>query len=282
MWKRALDALAVAALVMFGVFATEVTGLAILEGRQSSYDFAEFNYSELLSWCITGGALALVTGVVLLWLGAARTFAAILALCYFVLVVGFDLVSTLIENDHGVLSARHVGVVDAAVFLVAVTAVLGQLNAARRETGANALTSATGFLALSLFVVASAIWIRGGGWLGIPAGTPLAQSAPIEAHCIMLEDAWDSSRRIKYAREIIARELQVPEDRVVPAARFDTDLNAHPIAKGDLVRDHFRKDFCLDYETGDEYMLITVEDAYEYVKNPAEFRETHRDQSRDR
>src|SRR5215471_9800845 len=128
---RAMGALAVVALVAFAVFAAGLVDWAIQEGRTPPFVIGfDISYAELAEWCVIAGALTLVAGVFLLRLGAARTLAAILALCFFVLVVGLDGLFTLKENDDGSLSARAVGVVEAAVFLIAITAVLGQLDAA--------------------------------------------------------------------------------------------------------------------------------------------------------
>jgi acyl carrier protein len=267
---RAMGALAIAALVAFAVFAAGLVDWAIQEGRGTPFVIHDVNYIELAIWCVIAAALAFVAGSFLLRLGAARTLAIILALCFFALVVGLDVLFTLKETDGGSLSARRVGVVEAAVFLIAVAAVLGQLDAARRGTGATALNAATAFLALGLVLFASSIWVFGGGWLGVPAGTPLAQSTPVER----LEPSEEN------IRHIIARELQVPEDRVVPDARFDTDLNAHEVDMQEMVELRFQRVFGLDYRAGDEDMLITVQDAFDYVAAPAAFRATHRGQSR--
>jgi acyl carrier protein len=268
--RGAMGALAVAALVAFAAFASGLVDWAIQEGRGTPFVIQDINYSELATWWVIAGTLALIACFFLLRLGAARTLTAILALCFFVLVVALDILFTLKETDGGVLSARRVGVVEAAVFLIAIAAVLGQLDAARRGTGATALTTATAFLALGLVLFASAIWVFGGGWLGVPAGTPRPQSAPV----VRLEPSEEN------IRHIIARELQVPEDRVMPDARFDTDLNAHEVDMQEMVELRFQRVFGLDYRAGDENMLITVQDAFDYVAAPAEFRATHRGQSR--
>jgi hypothetical protein len=174
--RGVMGALAVAALVAFAAFASGLVDWAIQEGRGTPFVIQDINYSELATWCVIAGTLALIACFFLLRLGAARTLTAILALCFFVLVVGLDILFTLKETDGGVLSARRVGVVEAAVFLIAIAALLGQFDAARRGTGATALTTATAFLALGLVLFASAIWVFGGGWLGVPAGTPRPQA----------------------------------------------------------------------------------------------------------
>jgi acyl carrier protein len=268
---RTTGALAIVALVAFAVFAAGLVDWAIQEGRTPPFVIGfDLSYTELAQWCVIAGALTLGVGFFLLRVGAARTLAAILALCFFVLVVGLDGLFTLKENDGGSLSARGVGVVEAAVFVIAVAAVLGQLDAARRGPGARAPTAATSFLALGLVVFASAIWVFGGEWLGVPAGTPRPESPPV----VRLEPTEDN------IRHIIVRELQVPEDSVVPDARFDTDLNAHEVDMQEMVELRFQRVFGLDYRAGDENMLITVQDAFDYVASPAGFRETHRGQSR--
>jgi hypothetical protein len=66
----------------------------------------------------------------------------------------------------------------------------------------------------------------------------------------------------------------------MPDARFDTDLNAHEVDMQEMVELRFQRVFGLDYRAGDENMLITVQDAFDYVAAPAEFRATHRGQSR--
>jgi acyl carrier protein len=267
--RRLLDRIAVVALVAFAVLPAALIDLGIQEGRRTGFFRDDMNYTELAIWCVIAGALGLVAGFFLLRLGAARTLAAILALCFFVLVVGLDILSTLSKTHGGLLSAQGVGVVEAAVFVIAVAAVLGQLDVALRRTGATALTAATAFLALGLVLFASAIWVFGGGWLGVPAGTPLAQSAPVER----LEPTKEN------IRNIIARELQVPKERVVPNARFYTDLDAHEVDMQEIVELRFQRVFGLDYRAGDEDMLITVQDAFDYVAAPAKFRATHRGRS---
>lgn len=142
------------------------------------------------------------------------------------LVVGLNLLSTLNDTD-GVFSRRSVGVIEAAVFILAAAAVLGQLDAARRGVGMTALTLATAFFALGLVVAASLISIFGGGWLGLPAGKPLAQNPPGRNAFTMLEGAEQGERRIEYARKTIAQQLVVPEDRVVPEARASTPTSTH-------------------------------------------------------
>jgi acyl carrier protein len=268
-FRGAIGALAVAALGAFAVFAAGLVDWAIQEGRERPFVIQDIDTTELATWCVIAGALALIASFFLVRLGAARTLTAILALCFFVLVVGLDILFTLKETDGGVLTARRVGVVEAAVFLIAIAAVLSQLDAARRGTGATALTTATALLALGLVLFAGAIWVFGGGWLGVPAGTLRPQSAAIER----LESSEEN------IRNIIARELQVPEDRVVPDARFDTDLNAHEVDMQEMVELRFQPVFGLDYRAGDANMLITVQDAFDYVAAPAEFRATHRGQS---
>jgi acyl carrier protein len=262
--RGAMGALAIAALVAFAAFAAGLVDWAIQEGRGTPFVIPDIDTTEVATWGVIAGALALIVSFLLLRLGAARTLTAMLALCFFVLVVGLDILFTLKETDGGVLSARRIGVVEAAVFLVAIAAVLGQLDAARRGT------TATAFLAPGLVLFASAIWVFGGGWLGVPAGTLRPQSPPV----VRLEPTEAN------IRHIIARELQVPEDRVVPDARFDTDLNAHEVDMQEMVELRFQRVFGLDYRAGDENMLITVQDAFDYVASPAEFRDTHRGQSR--
>src|SRR5262249_51450001 len=81
-----------------------------------------------------------------------------------------------------------------------------------------------------------------------------------------------SRYREEHIRNIIARELGVPEDRVVPDARFDTDFNAHKIAMQEMVELSSQSVRGLDYRAGDEDMLITVQDAFDYVAAPDKFR----------
>src|ERR1700719_2107076 len=106
-----MGALAVAALVAFAVFATGFGDLAIQEGRETGFVPNDIDYTELAICCVIAGGVALVAGFFVLRLGAARTLAAVLALCFFVLVVGFDFFFTLKETDGGLLSARGIGVV---------------------------------------------------------------------------------------------------------------------------------------------------------------------------
>jgi acyl carrier protein len=263
--------LAVVALVAFAVAAAGLVDWAIQEGRRAPFVIGnDIDNTELTIWCIIAGALAAGAGFVLLRLHASRMLAVIIALCFFVLVVGLDILFTLKETDGGLFSARGVGVVEAAIFLIVITAVLGQLRAALRRTGTTAITVTTAVLALGLVLVADAIWAFGGEWLGVPAGTPRPQSVSVQR----LEPSEEN------IRHIIARELQVAEDRVVPDARFDTDLNAHEVDMQEMVELRFQRVFGLDYRAGDENMLITVQDAYDYVAGPGEFRATHRGQSR--
>ena len=192
---RAAGAAAVAWLVAFAVFAAGLIDLAIQEDRRPLFD--DDDYTEIAIWCAIAGALAFVLGVFLFRRGAARTLAAMSALCFVVLIGGLGTLFTLNETNG-------------------------------------------------------------------------AQSAPIER----LEPSEENIRKI------IARELQVPEDRVVPGARFDTDLNAHEVDMQEMVELQFQSIFGLDYSKGDEDMLITVQDAFDYVAAPAQFREAHRGQSR--
>jgi glycine cleavage system H protein len=82
------------------------------------------------------------------------------------------------------------------------------------------------------------------------------------------DPTWENIRRI------IAQRLNVPEEKVVPSARFDDDLNVAEPDMEDMV-EAFDDAFGTESEPDDAGILVTVEDAIDYVKDPVTFRKEH-------
>jgi acyl carrier protein len=79
--------------------------------------------------------------------------------------------------------------------------------------------------------------------------------------------------------KIIAQELAVPPERVVPGARLVEDLNAQGVDINDIVA-RLEKDFGTESQEADDEMLITVQDVLDYAQSPQTFREAHNGQRR--
>lgn len=82
------------------------------------------------------------------------------------------------------------------------------------------------------------------------------------------DPTWENIRRI------IAKRLNVREQQVVPSARFDDDLKAAEPDMEDMV-EGFDEAFGTESEPDDAGLLVTVQDAIDYIKSPATFREDH-------
>lgn len=75
-------------------------------------------------------------------------------------------------------------------------------------------------------------------------------------------------------RKIVAEELAVPEERVIPSARFREDPNADYPDMHEIIL-KFGSEFGTAVREDDEDMLITVQDAIDYANSPDSFRESH-------
>ena len=80
-------------------------------------------------------------------------------------------------------------------------------------------------------------------------------------------------------RRIIARDLKVPEERVVTSARLVEDLNGSDAEIEQVVED-FEQAFGIETQPPDEEMLITVQDAIDYANAPEAYRTEHEDHFR--
>lgn len=87
------------------------------------------------------------------------------------------------------------------------------------------------------------------------------------------DPTWENIRRI------IAQRINVPEAKVIPTARFTEDFNAAEPDMEDMI-EGFDDAFGTESEADDPDMLITVQDAIDYVKSPVTFRQAHAGQSR--
>jgi glycine cleavage system H protein len=96
----------------------------------------------------------------------------------------------------------------------------------------------------------------------VPASAPKRQ-----------DPTWENIRRI------IAQRINVPEEKVIPTARFEEDFNAAEPDMEDMI-EGFDDAFDTESEPDDPDMLITVQDAIDYINSPVTFRREHAGQSR--
>lgn len=80
-------------------------------------------------------------------------------------------------------------------------------------------------------------------------------------------------------RRIIATDLKVRLERAVPSARLVEDLHASNADIERMVED-FETTFGIASQPPDDEMLITVQDAIDYVNDPDTFRTEHEDHFR--
>jgi acyl carrier protein len=116
-----------------------------------------------------------------------------------------------------------------------------------------------GTVALTLF--AMWIWVFG---LGTPTSgsteRPLVQATPTATRPV----TW------KAVRSIIAKQLNVPEERVTPGSRLRDDLNA----KNDHVvkiLTAFEVEFGIESQSPDDEVIFAAQDAFEYAQSPEAF-----------
>ena len=70
----------------------------------------------------------------------------------------------------------------------------------------------------------------------------------------------------KKVKEIVASELNVPEEKVVPSAHFIEDLNADSLTIMELVM-KFEDEFGISISTQDSEQIRTVGDAIDFIVN---------------
>ena len=87
------------------------------------------------------------------------------------------------------------------------------------------------------------------------------------------DPTWENIRRI------IAQRINVPEEKVIPTARFTEDFNAAEPDMEDMI-EGFEDAFGIESEPDDQDMLITVQDAVDYINAPVTFRQQHAGQDR--
>lgn len=263
---RSMAGVLLATLAGYGVLASGLVYLLINEDRDN-----DISRLQLTLWCGLGALAALAVGIACLRFARYRTLAVVVSSFFFLFVLTY---SFLVEQKNGgegnSLSPLPIAAWQPVVFLLIAASVAwclrraGQQATGRGKPGRKFAASAMVSAALMLF----AAWI----WaFGLGSSKPQQQtqaSAPTTQ-----EPTWENIRRV------IATELNVPEEKVVPSARFDEDLNAAEPDLEEMV-EKLQSTFGVDWERDDDDMLITVQDAVDYVRSPETFRSTHAGQSR--
>jgi glycine cleavage system H protein len=261
-------------------FAVAVCGLVYLILAENNDSFAtdnDFSEPKLIIWCTIGGLAALAFGLVCLRRGLFRTLATIVSSCCFVFVVGFSLLVELkAQGDGTSLAPRAIAFWQPFVFLLVCGSVAWCLQNARQGSPADGRPArrigVTAIVSTGLMLSAAAVWA-----FGFRASKSQQHVETQDTSQIALpqrqEPTWENIRRI------IADRLNVPQQQVVPTARFDEDLNAAEPDMEDLV-EGFQDAFGVDLKTDDPDMLVTVQDAIDYVNSPEIFRTEHAGRTR--
>lgn len=67
-------------------------------------------------------------------------------------------------------------------------------------------------------------------------------------------------------KEIIAEQLSVPAEKIIPEAKFIDDLGADSLDLVELVM-AFEEEFGIEVPDEDSEKLVTVQDAIQYIQN---------------
>jgi acyl carrier protein len=258
----ALQALVLTVLVGFAVLGALLVCIGHAESAASSWDFgADVDPGRLLFWSVASGAVTLALGVGALRLRLFRSLACLLALGFFVYVVGFSILQTLKEARPTPQLLFHWL---PPLLVVIGGAILGCLLEARRAAPARGRAPSIGIasgVCAALFLSALGLSV---------AGVPGVE--PPEKPALQAVTAANVTK-------IIAQELGVPPERVVPTARLAEDLKAEDLEINEILAD-LQQEFGTQSQAADGDMLITVQDVLDYTRSPRTFREAHGGQRR--
>jgi glycine cleavage system H protein len=271
--STSMSALVLATLVAYGVLVSGFLYLALSDNTDSFAAESDFSQRQLMIWCAAGGIVALALGLGCLRLRLFKSLAVVVSFCFFVFVLGFSVLFELKEGgDATGLAPRTVAPWQPFALIAIAGSIVWCLQESRRKSfleGRPARGSGiTACVSAGLMLFAVWVWVFG---LGTPTSQQHAQAQPTAP--ARQEPTWENIRRI------IARELSLPEEKVVPTARFEDDLNAAEPDFEELV-ESFQNAFGIDRQDDDGDMLITVQDAIDYVRSPEKFRSEHSGQSR--
>jgi glycine cleavage system H protein len=271
--NTSMSGLVLATLVAYAVLGSGLLYLALSESTESFAVESDFSRRQLAIWCTVGGIAALALGLGCLRLGLFKSLASVVSLCFFVFVVGFSVLLELKEGgDATGLAARTIAPWQPFALIVIASSIVWCLQKARRKSSMSGRPARgigiTACVSAGLMLFAVWVWVFGLGTSTSQQHSEAQATAPTRQ-----EPTWENIRRI------IANELNVPEEQVVPAARFEVDLNAAAPDMEEMV-ESFENVFGIDRQDADADMLITVQDAIDYVRSPKTFRTEHRGQSR--
>jgi acyl carrier protein len=262
---------AVSGLVLLGlvVFIARVTGLVYVllqEDLQEASGFLGLGDDPsiwyVILWYVVGALAALSASLACLRLRLFLTLAWVVATS-FSLLVYLVLARLDTQSASGAISHNDLSV----DMIVGGLAVVGCLTWCLwngfqnwRGNGLRAAVlgaSAAGTLALTIF----GAWISGMATVVPSEGTATQNSVPTT-----LPVTWEEVRRI------IAKELNVPEQRVTPSTRLREDLKAQPNDITQIIS-VFEQEFGIQIEPPDDEIITTAQDALEFAQSPDTFRD---------
>lgn len=270
---KSMRALVLAIIVAYAVLATILLYIAITENSDSLAADDDSFRLRLVVWCTVGGIAALAFGIACLRFGLFRTLSLVIASGFFVFVIGYSfLVEQKLGGDGNSLVPLPIAPWHPLVLLFIAGAVAWCLRNSIQNSSANGRSrrtfGVTAFVSAGMILFAAWVWAFGLGSSKSQNHSEVQATAPAKPQ--------PTSEDI---RRIIATDLKVPLERVAPSARLAEDLNASNADIERMVED-FETTFGIAREPPDDEMLITVQDAIDYVNAPEAFRTEHEDHFR--
>lgn len=254
---RSMAGVVLATLTGFGAVASGLIYLLINADRDD--DLSRLK-SQLISWCILGALPAFAMGIVWLRKALYRTLAVTVSLCFLLFVATC---SFLVEQKNGGdgLSSLPIAGWQVVIFLLIAGSVAWCLRRASDVKPAHKF-GASGVVSAGLMLFGAWIWA-----FGLGASKPQPQTQSQETAPAKQEP---TSENILH---VIATSLNVPEEKVVPTARFDEDLH---VGEPDMeeMNEKLESTFGMKEPEEDE-VFVTVQDVVDYIKSPDTYRSTH-------
>jgi acyl carrier protein len=266
-------ALVLVIIVAYAVLATTLVYIAITENGDSLAADDDSFRLRLIFWCAVGGIVALAFGIACLRFGLFRTLSLVIASGFFVFVIGYRfLVELKMGGDGNSLVPLPIAPWHPLVLLLVAGAVAWCLWNPTQNLSPNGRSrrtfGVTAFVSAGMILFAAWVWAFG-------LGSSKSQNHS-EVQATASAKPQPTSEDVM---RIIATDLKVPWERAVPSARLVEDLNASNADIERMVED-FETTFGIDREPPDDEMLITVQDAIDYVNAPEAFRTEHEDHFR--
>jgi len=262
----------VAILIAYAALATTLIYIGISESNESFASEDSFSRGQWLTWCVLAGIAGLAFGITCLRSRLYKTLSLVIAGGFFIYVTGF---SFLIEQKQGGEGSGLAPIPFAPWHAVVLLLIAGAVAWCQRQTAEKASANNHAKPRFRATAYTSAILILFAAWVAVFG---LGHSKPHQAATQPTTPAKPRPTDDEI-RRVVAKDLNVPIERVVPSARLVEDLNASNQDIEKIVED-FEQTFAVDRQPPDDEMLITVQDAFDYVYDPETFRTQHEDHFR--